>query len=178
MHNLSTSTFKRILAINWKGSYNTTPSRLALMSEHLRRTAWWAEASKATLWPFFDIAYAINQDVRASPALVSQLEAHLTSKMQLPSSRVAMSCVRALHFAALLDKGTPLPKLPDSVQQPFEPLLLMFERGGGFRVDGAGLIDIDSIGLQKGTLQSRRTEAPMVSMEPTQLDALDASRKF
>jgi hypothetical protein len=178
MSNHVSSTFKRIMNIQWEGSYDRIPSRLALMREYLRRAAWWAEALKATPWPFFDIAYEIKRDVRANSTLITQVETHLASKLGLTSSLVVRSCEHALHFAALLDSGAQLPKLPDSVQQPFEPLLVMFERGDGFRIEGSGLIELDSLGLQKGTIQSNHTNEPVVSLARADLDALDASRKF
>ena len=177
MINHEEATAKRIMTIQWVGAYDKTPSRLALMREYLRRSAWWAEALKVDSWPFFDIAHAVKPEVRANPSLISRMEAHLTSKLQLPSSRVGKACERALHFAALLDSGADLPSLPESVQHPFEPLLLMFERGGGFRVDGSGLIEIDSLGLQKDTLQSNRIKEPIVSLARSELDALDTARR-
>jgi hypothetical protein len=112
-----TATVKRIKAINWAGSFDKTPSRVALLREYLRRASWWASAVKATKWPFFDIAAAVSPKVRAAPAQVEAVEAHLSEKLQ--GGLVLDCCVRALHFAALLDAGTKLPRVPDSVALPF-----------------------------------------------------------
>jgi hypothetical protein len=168
----STVTFERIKAINWSGSFDKTPSRVALLREYLRRAAWWAEAVKSTEWPFFDIAAAISPTARAEQALVRQIEEHLASQLQ--GMLVVRTCVRALHFAALLDEGRKLPRVPGSVAQPFEPLLMMFERGGGFRIAGSGLIEVDTAGVPKGTMMSQRTDKPVVALDPASLDALDA----
>ncbi|HLL01718.1 MAG TPA: hypothetical protein VK539_14105 [Myxococcaceae bacterium] len=138
-----TATAKRITAINWAGSFDKTPSRVALLREYLRRAAWWASAVKSAEWPFFDIAAAVNPQVRAAPAQIEAVEAHLSEK---------------LH----------------SVAQPFEPLLRMFERGGGFRLGGSGLIEVDAAGVPKGTAQAHRKDTPVVALEPAALDALDA----
>jgi hypothetical protein len=162
---------RRILALKWAGSYEKTRSRVALMREYLRRAAWWAEAVDSEQYPFFDIAEAIEPEVRADPALVQRVEADVTAK--LAGVLVRRTCVRALHFAALLDAGTKLPQVPGSVAQPFEPLLVMFERGGGFRLEG-GLIEVDSAGVPTGTIQSNRTDKPVVALTSSALDALDA----
>lgn len=167
------TTAKRIMAINWEGSFARTRSRVALLREYLRRAAWWAEAVKSEEWPFFDIAHAIKPEVRADPALVKRIETHLAPEMQ--GILVVHACVRALHFAALLDAGVQLPKLPGSAVQPFEPLLVMFERGGGFRTDGSGLIQVDIAGVPKGTIQSNLKDKPVVALDPAALDALDAA---
>ncbi|WP_031066553.1 hypothetical protein [Streptomyces sp. NRRL WC-3742] len=45
-----------------------------------------------------------------------------------------------MHFAALKESGTALPRLPD----PYEPVVSLFENGGGFSLDGTGMIDIDA----------------------------------
>ncbi len=167
-----TATAGRIKAINWAGSFDKTMSRVALLREYMRRAAWWASAVKSTKWPFFDIAAAVNPKVRASPALVEGVEAHLSEKLQ--GGVVLDCCVRALHFAALLDAGSKLPRVPDSVALPFEPLLMMFERGGGFHMEGSGLIDVDSVGVPKGTAQAHLKDKPVVELKPAALDALDA----
>ncbi|ATB28484.1 hypothetical protein [Melittangium boletus] len=167
-----TAVAKRIKAINWAGSFDKTPSRVALLREYLRRASWWAEAVKSAEWPFFDIAAGLNPAVRADPTQVQAIEAHLSVKLQ--GLLVVRTCVRALHFAALLDAGAKLPRVPPSVEQPFEPLLMMFERGGGFRLGGSGLIEVDTAGVPKGTAQSHHTDKPVVTLEPAALDALDA----
>lgn len=170
MSNHVTALARRIMAIQWTGSYDKNRSRVALLREYLRRAAWWADAMKTEQYPFFDIAEEINPKVRADPAQVQRVEADLNSKMVGVLAR--RTCARALHFAALLDAGTKLPKVPGSVAQPFEPLLMMFERGGGFRLEGK-LIEVDSAGVPIGTLQSNRTDTPVVALTAAALDALD-----
>ena len=167
-----TAVAKRIKAIDWSGSFDKTPSRVALLREYLRRAAWWSEAVKTSEWPFFDIAAAVNPAVRADPNQVQALEAHLSQKLQ--GVLVVRTCVRAMHFASLEDAGVKLPRVPVSVEHPFEPLLMMLERGGGFRVDGSGLIEVDAAGIPKGTARSHRTAEPVVALEPAALNVLDS----
>lgn len=67
------------------------------------------------------------------------------------------TCIRALHFAALLDAGI---DLPQALPLPFEPLLVMFERGD-FRVEGSGLIDVDTLGIRVGTVDENLLPEPI-----------------
>ena len=144
MNDQTDATFQRIMALRGHYSYDRIGSRVALMREYLRRAAWWTEALPSSVWPFFDIALAIHPEVRAPPELLRQVEAHLGEMGGLLSHQ-GRGCVRALHFAALLDSGLPLPQVPDSARQPFEPLLLFFERGSGLTTE-TGFIDIDTVG--------------------------------
>jgi hypothetical protein len=91
-------------------------------------------------------------------------------KEKLQGAQVTRACVRALHFAALLDAGA---GLPDAPPQPFEPLLVMFERGGGFRVGGGGLVEVDTLGLRAGTVEQNLRAEPVVELDEAALDALD-----
>lgn len=159
----------RIMAVDWKGSHGRARSRAYLMKEYLRRAAWWAKVTRSEpLWPFFDIAAAVDPATRADPAAVERVQALLRRKLQgVPVTR---ACVRALHFAALFDERVALPQAPP---HPFEPLMLLFERGGGFQVEGSGLIDVDTIGVSKGSLQGNLRPDPITQLDDTTLDALD-----
>lgn len=172
MTNHVNTTAKRIMAVDWESSYKKTNSRIALLREYLRRGAWWAEALKTKQWPFFEIADAVNPKVRADPSVVRRVEAHLTSELQ--GGLMVRVCMQALHFAALLDTGAKLPKVPDSAALPYEPLLMMLERGGGFRLESGVLIEVDMRSVQQGTLQSNRVDKPVVELTLAALDALDA----
>ena len=170
-----TATANRIKAVDWVGSFDKTLSRVALLREYMRRAAWWASAVKSAEWPFFDIAAAVSPKVRAAPEVVKGVEDHLSERLQ--GVMVVRCCVRALHFAALLDAGTKLPRVPGSAALPFEPLLMMFERGGGFRIEGGGLISVDAAGMPKGTAQAYLKDTPVVELKPAALDALDAGAR-
>jgi hypothetical protein len=165
------TTAQRIMAVDWESSYEKTRSRVTLVFEYLRRAAWWAQAVKAQQWPFFDIAAAVSPKVRADAAVVRRVEAALGAKSQ--GELVVSTCVRALHFAALLDAGAKLPKVPGSAAEPFEPLLVMFERGGGFRMEGGRFIEVDLRGVPMGTKESNLADKPVVELTPAALDALD-----
>ncbi|HLL65740.1 MAG TPA: hypothetical protein VK453_08320 [Micromonosporaceae bacterium] len=159
---------RRIAAIDWTGSFDRTVSRGYLMKEHLRRAAWWAYVTKAPGYPFPDVAAAVNPAIRADPQAVARVTAQLASWSQ--RGWVTRVTVHALHFAALLDAGVPLPQAP---AEPFEPLLMMFERGGGFGAEGGGLIEVDTLGIRPGTVVENLRQEPYVELDKAALDALD-----
>jgi hypothetical protein len=139
------------------------------MKEYLRRAAWWTRATGQSRWlPFSDIAAAVDPDIRADQAVVDRVVADLKQKRQ--GIVVVEVCVNALHFAALLDAGVPL---PDATDQPFEPLLLLLERGDGFFIEGGGLVDVDSLGIRIGGLEENLRSEPWVSLDSAALDAVD-----
>lgn len=156
----------RLLAIDWAERYDQRRSQVALMREYLRRSAIWSTHLDAAGWPFFDIAAAVDPTVRADRAAVDRLEAGLPGWIYLT---VRHTCVWALHFAALRRAGTRLPDLPD----PYEPLLLMYERGSGFTLDGTGFIEVDFLSFPRGRRGEYLTSEPHVSTDPAELDAMD-----
>jgi len=159
----------RIMLIPWNASTEHQTSRGYLMKEYLRRAAWWTQATGQSRWlPFLDIAAAVDPAIRAAQAVVDEVVADLARKRQ--GILVVEVCVNALHFAALLDAGISLPDAPD---QPFEPLLLLLERGDGFFVEGGGLVDVDSLGIRIGTLEENLRSEPWVALDRAALDALD-----
>jgi len=143
-------------------------SRPYLIKEYLRRSAWWSQATGQSDWfPFFDIAAAVDPSVRADPAVMDQVSAFLGWHYGTGALRTA--CLHALHFAALLDAGTPLPEAPDL---PFEPLVVLLERGGGFTTE-SGFIDVDLTGIRPGELEDNLLAEPWVQLDKTFLDAVD-----
>jgi hypothetical protein len=72
-----------------------------------------------------ELAAHIDPTVRAAPELVARIEDALEGRVGLPIAYD--SCFRAIHWAALLDVRGPL--IFDDL---FEPLIVLFERGGGF----------------------------------------------
>jgi hypothetical protein len=72
-------------------------------------------------------------------------------------------------LSALLDAGTPL---PPGLEDPYEPLLLMFDRGGGWTIE-AGFIDVDGAAIRQQTWLDHLTMEPAVLLDRATLDALD-----
>lgn len=162
-----TSLADRLVAVEWGGPFRHTWSRVALMREYLRRAALWADAVDSTEWPFFDIAAGLDFAVGADDDAMLRAERDLDAKSV--GGLVRRMAMAALHFAALRDTGTSLPDLPD----PYEPLILMFERGGGFTLDGTGFIQVDMAGIPRGKREAHMSPEPRVSLDSAALDALD-----
>ena len=59
------------------------------------------------------------------------------------------------------------------LEDPFEPLLLMFERGGAY-ITEAGFIDLGGSSILRKTWRDHLSSAPVTTLEPANLDALDA----
>lgn len=162
---------KRILAIEWSDhelAERKDLARLQLTREFLRRSAnVAAEVGRPAKWPFFDIAGSANPVVDVEAGLWATLEEHLEERVAFP---VVAACRYALRWATLRDSGsTQLTTLPD----PFEPLLLVWERGGAFVVDDARQIPFDHGILRVKPWREHVSPVPIVSLDPTVLDNLD-----
>lgn len=168
----SARTLDRLLAVDWKGeaSFDHARSRARLMREYLRRSARWAETlDAATEWPFFDIAGHLAPQVQAPDDLAPRLESLISTTIGWPA--VARVCRAALRWAALLDAGVPLPY---GLDDPYEPMLLLFERGGGFTTEH-GFVDLVGASVRLGAYEDHLVTEPVVDLTPSALDALDAA---
>ncbi|MET9663531.1 hypothetical protein [Streptomyces sp. NPDC006510] len=162
---------ERLRAIDWSddsAAYEHANSRALLMREYLRRAARWAQAYGAEeSWPFFDIAEHVAPEVRTPSDIAAELEEVLTG---LAPSSLKKTCRGAVRWAVLRDAGGELSRdLPDD---PYEPLLLMYERGGGYFVEE--FIDLNGAMLRLGTVESSLSARPFLTLAPATLDALDA----
>ncbi len=166
------ATLSRLLTVDWDGdfdvSYRHAASRDKLMQEYLRRSARWAAQLNATKeWPFFDIAGRLAPEIEPPAALAEQLEESIVNRTGWPSHRTVARA--AFHWAALVDVGVPLP--PD-LEDPFEPLLVMLDRGGGYTTE-AGFIDLGASSILRKTWQDHLSTEPITALDPATLDALD-----
>ncbi|MET8468980.1 hypothetical protein ABZY90_00720 [Streptomyces sp. NPDC006422] len=165
---------RRLRAIDWDdwtASFDHSRSRALLMREYLRRSALWARHYGAdNVWPFFDIAEHVDASVQLSPDVASDLDGLLRGGIG-PNS-VERTVAGAVRWAELRRQGcTDLPDLPE----PYEPLLLMYERGGGFYVDQA--IDLNGVSLPRWGLDTAIAAPPFLTMGTVTLDALDSDAK-
>ncbi|MFD4274108.1 hypothetical protein R2B67_24185 [Streptomyces cyaneofuscatus] len=160
----------RLGAIDWDddgAAFRHAHSRALLMREYLRRAALWAKAYGAEeSWPFFDIAAHVDAAITTSPDVAAELEQLLRS---LAPASLRTTCRGAVRWPALLTahRGL-LAELPD----PYEPLLLMYERGGGYHL--GEYLDLNGVMIPLGDMESNVSAAPFVTLAPTTLDALDA----
>ncbi|MEV4877215.1 hypothetical protein [Streptomyces cyaneofuscatus] len=160
----------RLRAIDWGddgAAFRHAHSRALLMREYLRRAALWAQEYGAELsWPFFDIAEHVDAAITTPPDVAAELEKLLQS---LAPASLRTTCRGAVRWPALLAAHRGLPAdLPD----PYEPLLLMYERGGGYHL--GEYLDLNGVMIPLGDMESNASAAPFVTLAPTTLDTLDA----
>lgn len=160
----------RLRAIDWayEGDELHRRSRVALMREHLHRGERWVRhLGLRGSGPFLALPDLIRPGVRADPAVVRGV---LDTVPGLDLSPTSRACAAALHFAALQDAEVPLPALPD----PYEPLVLLFERGGGFGIDCSGVfIELGSVAVPRGRREGKLRNASLAPMDHAALDDLD-----
>ncbi|WP_189334786.1 hypothetical protein [Actinoplanes ianthinogenes] len=157
---------ERIRAISWAQSMDHVYSRTLLMREFLRRAAVVVGDSGPPGWPFCDLVAVVDPSVRADAALVAEVAGAVRGAGQF--TPIPETCVAALHGARLAaERAVPWP-------DPFEPLLLMYERGGAFTFNGAGMIEVDLVGIPRRTPREYLSVAPIASLDAAYLDEADA----
>lgn len=162
---------ERLGAVDWGdgiAAYDHGNSRALLMREYLRRAAAWARAYGAEdSWPFLDLAELVAPEVTIEPGVAAELEEAL--KGVAPSS-LKRTCRAAVRWAALTSTEMDLPA--DLPADPYEPLLLLFERGGGYFVEE--FVDLNGAMVRLGTVDSNLAAPHFLTLLPSALDALDA----
>ncbi|GAA3001120.1 hypothetical protein GCM10020229_11720 [Kitasatospora albolonga] len=155
--------------VAWEPAFEHAESRARLLREYLRRAALWAEAlGGAPSWPFFDIAGLVHPEGEIEPELTTKLEELIEEKV--PGVTAPDACRSAVRWASLPEaEQLRFPQLPD----PFEPLIRMFERGGGVSLEN-GMVDFVTTRVRIRDWQSNIASEPVVSMDDAALDALDS----
>ncbi|MFB6722816.1 hypothetical protein ACFCV3_21745 [Kribbella sp. NPDC056345] len=160
---------ERLLAVKWDDDAMSAHhrSRARLAREFLRRTAQWAQALGAERgWPASDLAGALDPDVAVDPALLAKLELDETSSDLFPVPEdIAPLMVR---WAALGD--LPRQRFPE-LDDPYEPLVEFFARGGGYAY-GPGELDLGFASIPLRKVADRAALEPL-PIDAASLDALD-----
>lgn len=140
-------------------AYERQRSRFRLTREFLRRTALWAQALGVEEdWPFGDLAAVLDPESQVDPALVEKLQLDTSSAESFPvPPQMAVAVVR---WAGLGD--LPRQRFPE-LEDPYEPLVALFERGGAYTVGGR------QIELGYGTYPLRSL-ADRAALEPAPID--------
>lgn len=122
-------TLNRILSLNWQGGdANRRGSQLALFNEFLRRVALWCEALEwLDAHPIAsDLPGRVLPRVRATPVNTTLMQQTLRT-LGKTSVYERMLLTHVLNWSAIADRDEVLVyTLPD----PYEPVLLFYERGG------------------------------------------------
>jgi hypothetical protein len=158
---------ERLSAIDWERRGDKTWSKAALLKEYFRRAARWAAAYGCdTPVPFYDIAACVDASVRADENAVDDV-----LEMVVAGGRnVARAGPFMLHWAAL--RANPGIELPGALEDPFEPLILLFERGGGFHIENGEVI-LEWKSVRMAGWRNRADNPSMASFAADALDQID-----
>jgi hypothetical protein len=159
------SVYNRLLAINWQPETLRCEALygelyVALMSEFLRRSALWAKALSCgtQVRPFFDMAFQIDPIQRADFILVEKLHEHL-EPFNRWGTEIKVS-EWSLHWAAISNS----PEVQHfSLPSPYEPLLVLFEKGGSFTTEH-GFVNIAGGMLRLGNWLNYSNRTPFVNL--------------
>ncbi|WP_229071625.1 hypothetical protein [Actinoplanes sp. DH11] len=159
----------RLRAVDWERHGYRSRSRGSLMQEYFRRMALWTAAyGCATHTPFYDLAQCIDPAVRADPAVVDEVVQAIKAASTM-SRDVTDVTPFILHWAAL--RATPEADLPEDLDDPFEPLLLLFERDGGFHIE-KGFVELEYVAVPMFKWREKAGRPP-ADLSPAALDELD-----
>ncbi|GAA1603929.1 hypothetical protein ACFQY4_09435 [Catellatospora bangladeshensis] len=156
---------QRLNAVEWSERIDRVGSRTRLAQEYLRRSALWARALGCTnRWPYFDIAAHVRP-----PAALD--EEYVESVLDALADRGANYLDRSI--ARYMLNFTALQTWPEGLPHPFEPLVRLFERGGGFARE-AGSTRIGAVvGIPEASWERHIDRSPLEDMSDAALDRLD-----
>jgi hypothetical protein len=156
---------ERLAAVRYDDgtAYRCQRSRLRLAREYLRRAAVWMQVlGLVEGWPHPDLAKAIEPSVAVDPALAERVFA-ATAGGEFPV-RPSVS-YPILQWVAVPHRRSP------ARDDPFEPLVLLLERGGAF-VEHNGAMELGYGALQIRTVADRAALVPR-PVDAATLDELD-----
>jgi hypothetical protein len=163
---------ERLLNIKWKFDAKRSRSHCLLMAEYLRRAVLWAQALQvADYWPFFNIAAVVAPNERVSESSINGLKEQME---QWPTSfMVKQTCIFYLQWAYVKDLPSIVRlQLPD----PFEPLILLYERGGSFTTEH-GFINIGMAGIPVIDWKQYNSPVAKVELNHEALNQIDAQTR-
>jgi hypothetical protein len=157
----------RLAAVDWERRGDKSWSKAALLREYFRRvarigTAYGCESPV----PFFDLAACVDPSVRADQGVIDDLLSNI-KKGGRNGTQVAPFI---LHWTAL--QATPGHDLPPGLEDPFEPLILMFERGGGFHTEN-GEVNLEWLAVPMAGWRKRAEKSPIAGFSADVLDEID-----
>jgi hypothetical protein len=164
---------QRLLAVRWKADPTRFKSHKALLIEYFRRSSLWAKVVNATNdWPIIDIALHIDSNVRVDETAIHVWQEHLrhlSSGNRVPNEMEYL-LEAALQWAAVEDKQlTGYFNLP----KPYEPIILMYERGGFFYRSHDGIEITYVTTISRRNWQAYNRDVPYDNIEESELDKID-----
>ncbi|MEU9006268.1 hypothetical protein ACFWBI_33420 [Streptomyces sp. NPDC059982] len=156
--------------MRWDLAFARVGSRRVLMWEYLRRAAVWASACGAEeAWPFYDVTAYLAPEF----GLGREQEERLAGLLRaVPGEELRRTCAGAVRLAEL---GERAPAVVAGLPDPYEPLVLFYERGGSFTRDCSGsFLDLVGALYKPGPLRGFLGARPVGPLGAAVLDALDA----
>ncbi|MEU0688213.1 hypothetical protein [Streptomyces uncialis] len=136
-----------------------------LMREHMRRAALWADAyGVPERWPFFDATHFAEPGLQLDEDVASELDEFVTT---VTPSSIRDLCRAAVRWGAV--RAQELPDLP----HPYEPIVIMFERGGGYNIEE--MIDLYGVSVPYGDFARSLELEPFISLDRFVLDTFDST---
>jgi hypothetical protein len=164
---------ERLLAAPWgdvDAEERHKMSRARLANEFLRRTALWGDVLKAKGdWPFLKLAEAFDPSVPDAGVWFERLSSGTERGLGSATEDVVPVM---FQWAGLGER--PYQRFPE-LEDPYEPMLLFFERGGGI-VTMHGAFEIYTTSVRFETRAERKSQTPF-AIDPATLDALDEAER-
>ncbi|GAA2512127.1 hypothetical protein [Winogradskya humida] len=157
----------RLSAVDWERRGDKAWSKAALLKEYFRRAARLADACECdTRTPFFDIAGCVHPGVQLDQSVLDET----LQNVQAGGWDITNLTPFILRWAAL--RATPGVELPADLEDPFAPLLVLFERGGGFHTEN-GEVNLEWKSVRLAGWRRRATDPALPSFGADDLDEID-----
>ncbi len=163
---------ERIMSIDWKYDYSRQESNFNLFWESLRRMTKWTEFLNCReQWFFGDLASCIDPNLQIDKNKIGKLDRELKESYTYPFRKIIF--INFVRWETLEEKSSLIKQsnLPD----PYEPVIMMFERGGNFRPDK---VNFEVSGIATGRPSWKFCyNLPEIKITPEELEKMDAEKK-
>jgi hypothetical protein len=164
---------QRLMHVKWKPYQKRWKSHKVLLLEYFRQSVLWAKALSAMAdWPIMDFAAHIDPMLRADSSIMDVWHHHLliTNPTNKVPDEMESLLEAALHWAAAEDSHL---TAPYNLPPPYEPIILMYERGGYF-YRTQNTVEITSVtAIVRRGWQYYDKSDPDVSIDSASLDQID-----
>jgi hypothetical protein len=163
----------RIKAINWMqyDSYSNSRecSHILLFKEYIRRAALWFKALNIELkgsgWPVFDIAAQIDQSIEDETEDENFIKCLTTGTYY-----TKVLCLYYVHWSMIKDR----PEVTRfNLPEPYEPIIIMFERGCSFPRKEFNIYDFWGGGIPINEPENYYDDLPYTELDSATLDQID-----
>lgn len=122
---------ERVKSIQWSSDYSICKSHNYLALEYLRRITLWQQyiQVESETWPFFDVVQEISPKIKVPETIITSFEEYCdTATISSFAERI---CSWYLRWVTYIEQGS----TPSEPPPPYEPLIILYERGGTLRTE-------------------------------------------